>query len=111
VNGSTEKVAEKETGGEGEPSEKKKKKSKKNKGEDSGEAATSEPAKQETLSSFLSSTLPTILAESVSIVSLKEKVVQQAKEKGFTDEKEVVKALFEGMSVGGKKSKVKYEFA
>ncbi|GAA5946621.1 hypothetical protein JCM3765_000321 [Sporobolomyces pararoseus] len=116
VNGSSaEKAEEKETG-EGEPSKKKKKKSKKNKGEkeadESAEASNrQEAAKQETLSSFLSSTLPTILAESVSIVALREKVLSQAKEKGFTDEKEVEKALFEGMSVGGKKSKVKYDFA
>ncbi|GAA6019272.1 hypothetical protein JCM11491_001296 [Sporobolomyces phaffii] len=106
--------AEKESG-EGEPSKKKKKKSKKSKGdkEESGAAtATEEPAaKQETLSTFLSSTLGSILADSVSIVTLREKVIQQAKEKGFTNEKEVEKALFEGMSVGGKKSKVKYEFA
>ncbi|GAA5936082.1 uncharacterized protein JCM15063_002702 [Sporobolomyces koalae] len=91
-----------------EPSKKKKKKSKKNKEE--GAADSSEP-KQETLASFLSSALPAILSESVSIISMKEKVVARAKEKGFTDEKEVEKALFAGMSVGGKKSKVKYEFA
>ncbi|GAA5869390.1 hypothetical protein JCM16303_000452 [Sporobolomyces ruberrimus] len=98
--------------GDGEPSKKKKKKSKKNKDE-SGEAsgAGAEPAKHETLSSFLSSALPELLKDSVSIGSLREKVVQQAKAKGFSDEKEVEKALFEGMSVGGKKSKVKYEFA
>ncbi|GAA5988411.1 hypothetical protein JCM5350_005302 [Sporobolomyces pararoseus] len=115
VNGSSaEKAEEKETG-EGEPSKKKKKKSKKNKGEkevgESGEASNGqEPEKQESLSSFLSSTLPSILAESVSIVTLKEKILSQAKEKGFTNEKEVEEALFAGMSVGGKKSKVKYNF-
>lgn len=116
MNGSlAEKAEEKETG-EGEPSKKKKKKSKKNKGEkgtagESGEASNGqEPEKQESLSSFLSSTLPSILADSVSIVTLKEKILSQAKEKGFTNEKEVEEALFAGMSVGGKKSKVKYNF-
>ncbi|GAA5898710.1 uncharacterized protein JCM6883_003399 [Sporobolomyces salmoneus] len=115
THGGSEKAEEKETG-EGEPSKKKKKKSKKTKGEkegESGEASAESASKKEeqTLSSFLSSTVPTILAESVSIVSLRDKVVEQAKEKGFTDVKQVEKALFEGMAVGGKKSKVKFEFA
>ncbi|GAA5840645.1 hypothetical protein JCM3766R1_000498 [Sporobolomyces carnicolor] len=117
VNGSTEKAESKETGEGGEPSKKKKKKNKKNKDEKEttageGSAAGEETKEPEaTLSLFLSSTLPSILADSVSIVALRENVLEQAKDKGFTDEKAVEKALFEGISVGGKKSKVKYEFA
>ncbi|GAA5825785.1 hypothetical protein JCM5353_001426 [Sporobolomyces roseus] len=106
----TKKEEESSKSTEEEPSKKKKKKNKKNKDESTA-ATTGEEPKKETLSSFLSATLPSLLAESVSIVTLREKVVGQAKVKGFTDEKEVEKALFEGMTVGGKKSKVKYEFA
>ncbi|GAA5978896.1 hypothetical protein JCM21900_000326, partial [Sporobolomyces salmonicolor] len=92
---------------------KKKKKSKKNKDKSASAAEgtdSASPAK-ESLASFLSAALPPLMSDSVPLSTLREKVLAQAKEKGFADEKEVEKALWDGVKVGGKKKRVTVEFA
>jgi len=109
-------------GGAGEPAQKKKKKSKKAKGEagaaaGAGEAsgaaqeAGSTAAAAPSVKTFLSEAVTPLLAgDNVSLADVREKVVEQAKAKGFKVD-EVEKALWAGLKVGGKKQKVRAEFA
>ncbi|KAJ8292519.1 UPF0743 protein [Rhodotorula toruloides] len=125
-----EKVVEKqseEKGGakaEDEPAKKKKKKSKKSKDaaastDDAATAAAApEPATNDTsapsLTTFLTDFVTPLLKadENVSLASLRQKVVEAAKEKGVKEsEKDVEAKLWEGLKVGGKKGKVRVEFA
>jgi hypothetical protein len=109
---------------EDEPAKKKKKKSKKNKeaaattGDATPADATAEPATNGTpapsLVSFLTDFVSPLLKadENVSLASLRQKVVDAAKEKGVKEsENEVEAKLWEGLKVGGKKGKVRVEFA
>ncbi|GAA5891475.1 hypothetical protein JCM6882_004483 [Rhodosporidiobolus microsporus] len=107
-----------ENGAEEEPKKKKSKKDKKkkSKGEEPSSAdATSAPAAaaEESLSSFLSSVVPPLLtAGDLSLGDLKTKVLAAAKEKGRKEaEAELEGKLWEGLKVGGKKGKVRAEFA
>ncbi|BGP26827.1 zinc finger, C2H2, LYAR-type protein [Rhodotorula toruloides] len=126
---SEEKQVQEEDGAkaDGEPAKKKKKKSKKNKEtsastDDSTAAAAAaaapEPATNGTsppsLASFLTDFVTPLLKadENVSLASLRQKVVEAAKEKGIKEsEKDVEAKLWEGLKVGGKKGKVRVEFA
>ncbi|BGP34482.1 hypothetical protein JCM10296v2_006303 [Rhodotorula toruloides] len=109
---------------EDEPAKKKKKKSKKSKDaaastDDSAPAtAAPEPATNGTsapsLTSFLTDFVTPLLKadENVSLASLRQKVVEAAKEKGVKEsEKDVEAKLWEGLKIGGKKGKVRVEFA
>ncbi|EGU11025.1 hypothetical protein RTG_03042 [Rhodotorula toruloides ATCC 204091] len=109
---------------EDEPAKKKKKKSKKSKDaaaptDDSAAAAAApEPATNGTsapsLTSFLTDFVTPLLKAdvNVSLASLRQKVVEAAKEKGVKEsEKDVEAKLWEGLKVGGKKGKVRIEFA
>ncbi|KAK4703839.1 cell growth-regulating nucleolar protein, partial [Phenoliferia sp. Uapishka_3] len=58
-----------------------------------------------TIHAFLAPLLPTLLAESRSLASLRGIVVAQAAAAGFNDEKEVEKVLWEGVWIGGPKPK------
>ncbi|BGP19106.1 hypothetical protein JCM10213_008047 [Rhodosporidiobolus nylandii] len=80
-------------------------------GEASGEAKKVEEG--ESLSSFLSAVVsPLLAADSLSLSQLREKVLAAAKEKGRKEEQgELETKLWEGLKVGGKKQKVKAEFA
>ncbi|GAA5995911.1 uncharacterized protein JCM10292_004824 [Rhodotorula paludigena] len=104
-----------------EPAKKKKKKSKKGKkdGEEAAEngkkAAPEQKngseAERPSVKGFLEEAVAPLLAgESVSLADVREKVVEQAKAKGF-EVAEVEKALWAGLKVGGKKQKVRAEFA
>lgn len=58
-----------------------------------------------TLSSFLSTLLPPLLAESKSLASLRSEVVAKACEAGWKDAKVVEKAFEEDIWLGGDKPK------
>ncbi|GAA6041458.1 hypothetical protein JCM8097_001887 [Rhodosporidiobolus ruineniae] len=107
-----------------EPKKKKSKKDKKAKkaaaegGESAtaSESATSAPAQaqEESLSAFLTSTVAPLLSSSdaLSLGDLSSKVLAAAQEKGRKESKEDVEsALWKGLKVGGKKQKVRAEFA
>ncbi|GAA5903634.1 hypothetical protein JCM8208_003641 [Rhodotorula glutinis] len=105
-------------GGVGEPAQKKKKKSKKAKGEAAAGEASGAAAEEAgstaaapSVKTFLSETVTPLLAgDNVSLADVREKVVEQAKAKGFKVD-EVEKALWAGLKVGGKKQKVRADFA
>ncbi|GAA5881787.1 hypothetical protein JCM1840_004832 [Sporobolomyces johnsonii] len=101
----------KETGADEPAKKKKKNKKNKDKSANSADGADSAAPAKESLASFLSAALPPLMSDSVSLFTLREKVLAQAKEKGFADEKEVEKALWDGVKVGGKKKRVTVEFA
>lgn len=102
-----------------EPAKKKKKKSKKAKGEasEAGEANGAAPAAatQEngapSVKAFLAEAVTPLLAGGdVSLADVRAKVVEQATAKGLKVD-EVESALWAGLKVGGKKQKVRAEFA
>ncbi|GAA6061415.1 hypothetical protein JCM10212_004473 [Sporobolomyces blumeae] len=117
------KTGESAAGGEGEDkkSKKDKKKDKKNKkakteGDATTTTSTTAAAVEPTgpsVSEFLASTVSTLLSDSISLADLRSKVVDSAKAQGFEGAQleEVETQLWQGVKVGGKKSKVKYEFA
>ncbi|GAA6007145.1 hypothetical protein JCM10207_001524 [Rhodosporidiobolus poonsookiae] len=114
--------AVKENGSEEEPKKKKskkeKKKDKKKDKEGDAAAATSEEPKAngagaEPLAAFLAATVGPLLSSlDVSLLKLREQVVAAAKEKGRPEDAgEIERRLWEGLKVGGKKSKLRGEFA
>ncbi|GAA5973163.1 hypothetical protein JCM11641_006299 [Rhodosporidiobolus odoratus] len=96
---------------------KKDKKPKKSEAEKEGESVAANgaeaQAEEEPLSAFLNAVVaPLLTADALSLAQLRDKVVEAAKEKGRTEGREEIEAkLWEGLKVGGKKGKVKAEFA
>ncbi|BGP42598.1 hypothetical protein JCM10449v2_006610 [Rhodotorula kratochvilovae] len=111
-------AGEPKTDGADEPAKKKKKKSKKAKGEaaetnGAGEPAAAAPQENgaPSVKGFLVEAVTPLLAGGdVSLAEVRAKVVEQAKAKGLKVD-EVESALWAGLKVGGKKQKVRAEFA
>ncbi|POY76357.1 hypothetical protein BMF94_0554 [Rhodotorula taiwanensis] len=116
VNGSADKT-EAEASAGGEPDKKKKKKDKKKSKKDaestesatpSSDAASAKPSIPEFLTSVVQ---PLLKADGdVSLANVRQKVVEAAKEKGL-EVQAVEEQLWAGLKVGGKKGKVRAEFA